>query len=380
MPWPRILRAGLAVLWAASLSLAAAGPAAAFTLKLGFPDGRPMTFGSACAMAGCLERGEGVERTDARGEVVLDAAPGATIEYRREGAVLRQLAPGIASGSVVAVGDRATVLLPRTLVPALAEVDAIESDLVARLNEERAAVGLPPAQINPRLAAAADMQAAWLVRSAVPYDAPSRFHVGPFGSSIGFRVGEASFPDAWGGGEVVAGGMTPPEALAGWMGSPSHREALLAPGRLLVGPARVGGFVVVITHEPCAGCEEAGPGLSAVIGLPVTPTAAAVATATTSGADVLPPCGREQLRVRQLKSIARGVVRVRVHAACLRPESVYGLVIREGRAGRVLVERKIRVAGTIGLRLRPAAGARAVRVGLKRDRRPILARSLSLRR
>lgn len=377
----RILRAGLAVLAAAVLSLLAAAAAPAFTLRLAFEDGRPMTFGSACAGAGCLSRDDGVEPTDARGEIRLDAAPGATVEYRRDGVALVPLASGLAAGSVVVGGDRATVVLPRILTPSAPGVDAAESDLVARLNDERAAAGLPLAQINSRLAAAADFHAAWLVQSAVPYDAVARFHVGPFGSTIGFRLGEASFPDGSGGGEIVAGGMTPPAAVAGWMGSAPHREAVLAPGRLLVGPASVGGFVVVATHDPCTGCEEAGPGVG--VGLagaaaPAPPVAAA--TTSGSGAGVVPACGREQLRIRRLKALKAGVLRVRVQAACLRPGAAYALVVREGRAGRILAKRRLPAGGTIVLRLRPAQRAQALRVRLKRDRRSIRAQSLKLRR
>lgn len=370
MSRPPIVRAGLAVLAAVFLSLLAAGPAAAvFTLKLAFPDGLPMTFGSACASAGCLQRDAGVEPTDARGEVVLDAAPGATVEYRRDDIALASLAPGVASGSVVITGDRATVVLPRMLAGAAPEVDEAESDLVTRLNGERAAAGLAPARVSARLAAAADMQAAWLVQSAVAFDDPARFHLGPFGSTIGFRLGEVSFPEASGGGEVVAGGMTPPEAVAGWMGSASHRDALLAPGSLLVGPARVGGFVVLTTHDACTGCEEAAAG---------TFVGAAGAPVATGAADLL-SCGRERLRLRRLHASQPGVLRLRVQASCLRPGAAYAVVVREGRAGRVLATRRIRVAGTLALRLRPAPGARAVRVRLTRERRPIIAHLLSLR-
>ena len=372
-----ILRAGLAALSAAIAVLLGAGPAAAFTLRLAFPDGRPMTFGSACATAGCLERDEGVEFTDARGEIALEAAPGTVIEYRRDGVALAPLAPKLAAGTVLAAGDRATVVLPRMLTPAAPAIDAEESDLVARLNVERAAAGLPLAHINARLAAAADLQAAWLVQSAVAYDDPARFHLGAFGATIGFRLGEASFPDASGGGEIVAGGMTPAEAVDGWMASPSHRDAVLAPGRMLLGPARAGGFVVVTAHDPCTGCEEAGPGISAATGLAAA-VPAPVATAS-GAAGELPPCGREQLRIRRLKYLEPDVLRLRVQATCLRPGASYGLVIREGRAGRVLAKRRIRSAGTVALRLRPAPDAREVRIRLKRDRRPIRAQSLALR-
>jgi len=371
----RNLRTGLAVVGTACIVLlCAAGQASAFTVKLVFPDGRPMTMGSACAGTGCLQRSADPAPADARGEIALDAAPGTTIEYRRDAIALAQVPLGVASGSVVAVGDRATVVLPRMLTPAAPAIDAGEADLVARFNEARAAAGVPPAQLNARLGAAADLQAAWLVQSATPLTAAETFHSGPFGSTVGFRLGEVSFPEPSAGGEIVAAGMTNAEAIAGWLASPSHREALLLPGPMLVGAGRVGGFLVVVLHDPCTGCEDASA-LS-------TGAASQQAATTTSGsaADRLPGCGREALRVRRLPSGTNGVRRLRVQVACLRPRAVYRLVVREGRAGRVLAKRTIRSAGTIVIRVRPASGARMLRVRLKRDRHAIRAQSLALPR
>ena len=126
------------------------------------------------ARAGCLSATGRRRPTDARGEVVLDAAPrrDGRIPARRTIALGGARARASRRAALVAVGDRATVVLPRMLAGAAPEVDADESDLVARLNGERAAAGLPLAQVNARLAAAADMQAAWLVQSAVAYDDP----------------------------------------------------------------------------------------------------------------------------------------------------------------------------------------------------------------
>ena len=372
----RITRACLGLLGAAGVALLGAVPAGAFTLRLAVPDGQPMTFGSACSGVGCLAGGDLPRTTDNRGEIALDAAPGATIEYRRDAITLAKAPAGTASGVLVAAGDGATAVLPRMLLPGAPDVDAVESDLVARLNAARSAEGLPLAQINPRLAAAADLQATWLAQDAIAYDDPAAFHVGPFDSTIGFRLAEVSFPDAGGGGEVVAAGMSPAEAVSNWLASPGHRQAILASGRLLIGVGRAAGFLVVDTHDPCTGCAEAGTGVDAASGASPPPSPVAK---TAGSSSTLPSCGREQLRVRRLRSAAAGVLRLRVQAACLRAGYSYALVVREGPARRVLARRRIPGAGTISMRVRPSTEARIVRVSLKRGRRPILRQSLPIR-
>lgn len=156
-PWMQ--RVALVLSLAAGFVLDASGEAPAFTLKLVFPDGRPMTFGSACSGDGCLQRGDRLEATNADGEVVLADEPGRTVEYRRDGIALSRVAPGAASGRVAAVGQRATVVLPRLLSGSAPAIDRAESDLVARLDEVRATVGLPSVRLDASLSAAADLQA-----------------------------------------------------------------------------------------------------------------------------------------------------------------------------------------------------------------------------
>ena len=53
---------------AAGMVASAAADAGAVTLRLAFPDGQPMTHGSACAGLGCLASGRGAA-VDERGEV-----------------------------------------------------------------------------------------------------------------------------------------------------------------------------------------------------------------------------------------------------------------------------------------------------------------------
>ena len=294
----------LALAIATASSACAAAQAGAVTLRLVFPDGQPMTYGSACTGIGCLQRGERIGTTDEHGEIALSGSS-RTIEYRRNGILLGLVPSGIASGTIFAIGDRATVVLPRMLVGSAAAVDPVESDLVARLNEARAARGLSLAQINPKLSTAADMQATWLTQTGITFAEPGSFHTGPFGSDMAFRHGEVSLPDPTGGGEIAEAGGTIDQTVGDWLSSQDHRDQILAPGRLLIGAAKVGTFIIVQTHRPCAGCVEAGPGarMSVAQAPPPPPVGVEVAAPTTAGS------GGD--RGRQRGGLVAAVVRAR---------------------------------------------------------------------
>jgi uncharacterized protein YkwD len=385
-PCPSIQRVVLGLSLACAFALQAAGDAAAFTLKLAFPDGQPMTYGSGCAGVDCLDSGSGVARTDAAGEIVLAGRP-RTIEYRRDGITLSaQVPPGAASGTLTTLGDRATVVLPRMMTGSSPDLDASESDLVARINEARSAQGLAPAQLNGRLSASADLQAAWLARSGLTMDHADLMHVGPWQTTVAFRLGEVSFPNAIAGAEVAEIGGTPAQAVSDWMASPPHRELLLARGPMLIGTAQIASFIVVDLHPACAGCEQAGTGhRSTGAALPpaalalAPPTIAAAATTGGSAPASARSCGRERLRIRRRANVRRRV-RLSVQTQCLRRGSAYELRIRQDATGRVLVTRRIASAGAVRLRLHPTSKARTLRIELIRDGRAIVANSMPLRR
>lgn len=385
-------RVAFALALAVTLLGLAVHDASAFTLKIVFPDGQPMTHGSACAGAGCLDRGAGTFETDDSGEIELPGQP-QNVEYRRDGIMLSQAPPATASKSLSVVGERGTAVMQHLLVPGDPQVDVVESDLIARINEVRAAEGLVLSQLNHRLSASADLQAAWLVRSAMTWDQLNLMHVGQYESTLGFRRAEVSFPGPTQGGEVAAVGATAAQALEDWLESPQHRATLLAPGAQLIGAGRAGGVVVVQIHPLCAGCELAGTGVrSSTVTAPPTlapvpaggtqvAAGAAGATGVTTGSGVAaaPACGRERLTVRRLAD-RRQRVRVRVGVQCLKPGRSYALLVRQNATGRVLATRRISRAGGVMLRLRPTRRAHVLRVKLKRDRRAIAARLLSLRR
>jgi hypothetical protein len=295
---------------------------------------------------------------------------------------------GVASGSLLAVGDHATVVLPHLLVGSSPDVDAIESDLVARLNEARAAQGLPLAQINPRLATAADYQATWLVQTGATFSDADQFHTGPFQTDMSFRHGEVSMPEPRSGGEIAEAGGTVAEAVGDWMASPEHRAQILAPGPLLMGAARAGSFLIVDTHKPCAGCTQAGTGTRLdgspappppPVSLAAAPPPPPVPTIGSSTVDSsAPSCGHERLATRRLRSV-HGRLRLRIGTSCLRPGARYVLLIRQNATGRLLRTLRIMRAGTMTLRLRPARSASSLRIKLKRDGRAIVGRTMALR-
>jgi uncharacterized protein YkwD len=384
-PWRR--RVALASWLALGLVVTAAREAPAVTLKLTFSDGQPMTYGSACAGDGCLAQGAGVAPTDAAGEITLAADPGAVVEYRRDGIDLARALEGTAAGRTTTTSERTTVVLPRLLAAGAPAVDAVESEIVTRINDARAARGLAPGAINARLSAAADLHATWLDGTGLGLPLPVLSHEGPYGSDVWFRLGEVSFPEPRAGAEIAAAGMTPAQALAGWLASVPHRDLVLAPGPQLIGVANVGRVIVVDTHPPCGGCQPAAAApVNGGAGAPTgaagpapaggTPAASGVAGARPSSSS---SCGRERLAVRRMRA-RRGRLRVRVTVRCMQPGARYRLTVLQRPARSVLTTRTIPAAGTVTLTLRPARRTHTLRLRLKRDGRAVAARSVVRRR
>lgn len=105
--------------------------------------------------------------------------------------------------------------------------------LLAAMNETRAAHGLPPLRLDPRLQRAARAHSSDMIRRQY-------FGHGPFVSRLarfgvrGTRVGENL---AWG----VGGGADARGIVRRWLASPSHRANLLRRGFRRVGIAAVVG-------------------------------------------------------------------------------------------------------------------------------------------
>jgi hypothetical protein len=377
-------RTALTLWLACACGLALTTDASALTLKLVFPDGQPMTYGSACSGAGCLARGIGAVATDATGTIVLPASADRRVEYRRDGIDLAQAVPGTVAGVVDDVGPGATVVLPRILGGSAPEIDAGESEIVAGMNAERAARGLAPTVLSPRLSAAADMHATWLAGGVIGLALPELSHLGPYASTLAFRLGEVSFPEPTSGSEMEAAGLSPAQAVTTWMASPPHRAVLLAQDAPLIGVARVGSVIVVDGHPPCSGCQAPPPtGAAAgallpagVLPAPAQPTTRKSGPSSLTGSSASGSCRAERVSVRRLRTL-HGRLRLRVGVSCLRSGAVYSLSVLQRPSRSVLRTRRIRAAGAIILSLRPSRTTRSLGIKLKRNGRAVVARSVS---
>jgi hypothetical protein len=280
------------------------------------------------------------------------------------------------------------------------DVDAAESDLVAQINSARAAQGLAPAVLDVRLSRAADLQATWLASGVIGLALPALSHLGPFGTTPAFRLGEVSFPEPATGGEIASGGATPAEAMTMWLASAPHRDQLLAPVAPLIGVGEAGSVIIVDLHAPCGGCQALSPGAGAPGALSPAGVPAATSAGVKAGAPTGPSapnhgssssasspssssssssCRVEQMRVQHLRTL-HGRLRLSVGVQCLRPGARYTLSVLQRPSRSLLATRRVRGAGTLLLALRPSRTTRSLRVKLKRNGRAVLARSVSRRR
>jgi uncharacterized protein YkwD len=112
--------------------------------------------------------------------------------------------------------------------PATTPLSDVRAATLCVINEERAAVGLPPLRADRRLRRLATSHAREMVHR--DYFA----HVSARGASVGARLegsGYASSAQRWAAGETLAWGTgamaTPREIVRGWMNSGGHRAILL---------------------------------------------------------------------------------------------------------------------------------------------------------
>lgn len=111
----------------------------------------------------------------------------------------------------------------RVYIPAvLRQPPSYAQQVIALINQERAARGIPCLEAHPALIAAAAAHSQDMAATGV------LSHTGSDGSSPGDRIRRAGYePNSWG--ECVAAGYpTPAEVVAGWMNSPAHRDILLS--------------------------------------------------------------------------------------------------------------------------------------------------------
>lgn len=121
--------------------------------------------------------------------------------------------------------------VPPTAVPPPAE--AAETELaeavLTLVNAERGSAGCPGLMIDARLNAAAQGHSDDMAGNDF------MDHTGSDGSQVGDRARAAGYSWRSVGENVAAGYATPAEVVAGWMGSPGHRDIILTCGYVDLG-------------------------------------------------------------------------------------------------------------------------------------------------
>ncbi len=107
-------------------------------------------------------------------------------------------------------------------------LSADERELLALVNQERAAAGVPTLRAHPKLMRAARAHSANMARQG-------QLNHTLDGKGPGERIAELGYASSGWGENVAAGQRTPAEAMASWMGSPGHRGNILNPSFTEVG-------------------------------------------------------------------------------------------------------------------------------------------------
>jgi cysteine-rich secretory family protein len=139
---------------------------------------------------------------------------------------------GVVVASVLAVVGLFGLMTP--LVAEGASLDASELDLVARVNEFRAARGLPTLAVSDTLTAAAK----WMSADMAVKDYFA--HTSQDGRSPTQRMADAGYPAfrTWTGEDLAAGYTSTADVLAGWVASPAHYAVLVNPEYHAIGIGR----------------------------------------------------------------------------------------------------------------------------------------------
>ena len=107
---------------------------------------------------------------------------------------------------------------------ALANPQQVRSQMLARANAERAAAGLPPLALDPRLNAAAQRHADDMLQRSY-YS-----HVSPDGGGPAERVRQSGYVFRLVAENIARGPVSVDEAMDNWLASEDHRRNLLNPG------------------------------------------------------------------------------------------------------------------------------------------------------
>lgn len=274
----------------------------------------------------------GTRFTDGHGRVVLDVEAGEQIAATR-GEITPEGPGGVSStvpNPLPSVPVQLTLpALPDATAPAH---DATEAWLLARVNDERAALGRAALSQSGSLNRAADAYARHLL-------ATGQFsHDALFGPGV--RALDQGWPVPGGGGvgEVLALAPSRETALGTWKGSSGHWTLLMGPGADVTGVARAGNRWVMTpsTCGPTDAPERCEIGQSGVRSPPAPPSG------TPSGEVTPPGAGekRARLRVRLRRRGHRLFVRVRL----VEGRGVLHVSVRQaGRRAHVRARRKGRL-------------------------------------
>jgi len=123
---------------------------------------------------------------------------------------------------------------------------AVENQVIARVNAERAGAGLTSLRPAAELGSAARAHAADLARTG------RLSHTGSDGTGFGQRIGQHGYRACLAAENVARGQSDAAAAVRAWMNSPPHRENILRGGVTQVGAARGPGPVwVLVVARPC---------------------------------------------------------------------------------------------------------------------------------
>ncbi|WP_299373116.1 CAP domain-containing protein [uncultured Tateyamaria sp.] len=123
---------------------------------------------------------------------------------------------------------------------------AADPAVLAAVNAERAAAGLPAVGYNATLEAAARAHGEDMAANGF-FD-----HAGSDGSDLADRLDRAGYAYCFGAENIAMGQRSLPEVMAGWMGSPGHRANILHARAQEVAVARVtGNRWVMVLGAPC---------------------------------------------------------------------------------------------------------------------------------
>jgi uncharacterized protein YkwD len=334
----------VAALLAVLLCACAAGPARATTFQVENDRGVPQLADATVSDVG-LTSG-----TDEAGLVDPASEPGDTVTFTRSDAPAPCGAPEGPVGPSYTVPDpepdSVTIVLP-ALATTLTDpsLSPEERGLLGRLNEQRAAAGVQPLIGSDALAEAADGYAGALRGDAAATDDDCALS-GPEVRAIdrGWPFDDVQ--------EVLAGAVSPTEALTTWLSDPSQRAALLDGRFGAVGVARVGRLWVTVVSRPCGRLLGARCRMNGDAGDPSL--AAALPTLTTPRAPARPTRADPRLRLELVQRTGLTLlVRVRLDRSARgrltgslrRGRGRHALRTRRLRAGAVELRGRVRTAG-----------------------------------